>query len=183
MEQAASGDTSSPVTARAGQAFDTGRAVSDVETLLAEELPRDGAPVQEGDPATGEWTGTRGAGFRIIPIWEGDDLTGVYGTDWTDAEEAARAKLALVVDELDRRWGSHRNVSMRVPLFRKPAGTPMPALFQALSDMDCFGDLTVWGPTAAEGRWVAVSVNQCDGDAPMIMTAVVSQFTITELPD
>ncbi|MFI7661299.1 hypothetical protein ACIBTW_20720 [Micromonospora parva] len=183
MAQATSGDPGSPVTARAGQAFDTGRAVSDVETALAEKLPSDGPPVQEGDPATGEWTGTRGAGFRIIPIWEGDDLTGVYDTDWTDAEDAAMANLALVVGELDRRWGPHRKVSMHVPLFRKQAGAPMPALFQALADLDCYGDLTVWGPTAAEGRWVAVSVNQCDGDAPMIMTAVVSQFAITELPD
>ncbi|MET8094173.1 hypothetical protein [Micromonospora sp. NPDC005220] len=47
MAQAASGDTSSPVTARAGQAFDTGRAVSDVETLLAGELPGDGTPITE----------------------------------------------------------------------------------------------------------------------------------------
>ncbi|GLZ58504.1 hypothetical protein [Micromonospora sp. NBRC 107095] len=183
MAQATSGDTSSPVTAKAGQAFDTGRAVSDVESLLAAELPTDGEPVSEGDPATGEWTGTRGAGFRIIPIWEGDDLTGVYGTDWTDAEEAATAKLALVVGELDRRWGPHRRVSMHVPLFRKQAGTPMPALFQSLSDMDCYGDLTVWGPIAADGRWVAVSVNQCDGDAPMIMIAVVSESAIIELPE
>ncbi|WFE49384.1 hypothetical protein [Micromonospora sp. WMMD1155] len=171
------------MTARAGQAFDTGRAVSDIESLLAAELPTDGDPVSDGDPATGEWTGTRGAGFRIVPIWEGDDLTGVYGTDWTEAEDAAMANLALVEGELDRRWGSHRRVSMRVPLFRKQAGTPMPALFQSLSDMDCYGDLMVWGPTATEGRWVAVSVNQCDGDAPMIMTAVVSRFAITELPE
>ena len=63
---------------------------------------------------------------------------------------------------------------MRVPLFRHQARAPLPALFQALGDLDCFGDLTVWGPTATGGRWVAVSVNQCDGDAPMIMTAVVS---------
>ncbi|MEO3773340.1 hypothetical protein [Micromonospora sp. B9E7] len=171
------------MTARAGQAFDTGRTVSDIESLLAAELPTAGDPVSEGDPATGEWTGTRGAGFRIIPLWEGDDLTGVYGTEWNEAEEAAMANLALVVGEVDRRWGPHRTVSMHVPLFRKQAGTAMPALFQSLSDMDCYGDLTVWGPTAAEGRWVAVSVNQCDGDAPMIMTAVVSQFAITELPE
>ncbi|MEU5960473.1 hypothetical protein ABZ777_04630 [Micromonospora parva] len=183
MAQATSGDPGSPVTARAGQAFDTGRAVSDVESLLAAELPTDGEPVSEGDPATGEWTGTRGAGFQIIPLWESDDLVGVYGAEWNEAEEVATANLTLVVGELDRRWGPHRKVSMHVPLFRKQAGAPMPALFQALADLDCYGDLTVWGPTAAEGRWVAVSVNQCDGDAPMIMTAVVSQFAITELPD
>ncbi|MEU8183196.1 hypothetical protein AB0B86_20810 [Micromonospora sp. NPDC049047] len=171
------------MTARAGQAFDTGRAVSDVASLLAADLPTAGETVSEGDPATGEWTGTRGAGFQIIPLWESDDLVGVYGTEWNEAEETATAHLALVVGELDRRWGPHRRVSMHVPLFRKQAGTPMPALFQSLSDMDCYGDLTVWGPTGAEGRWVAVSVNQCDGDAPMIMIAVASRFAITELQE
>ncbi|MEV1154726.1 hypothetical protein AB0J27_04840 [Micromonospora chokoriensis] len=171
------------MTAKAGQAFDIGQAVSDIESLLAAELPTDGDPVSEGDPATGEWTGTRGAGFRIIPLWESDDLVGVYGTEWNEAEEAAAANLGLVVGELDHRWGPHRRVPMHVPMFRKQAGTPMPALFQSLSDMDCYGDLTVWGPTPADGRWAAVSVNQCDGDAPMIMTAVVSRFAITELPE
>ncbi|MDG4837718.1 hypothetical protein O7631_14455 [Micromonospora sp. WMMD967] len=171
------------MTAKAGQAFDIGRAVSDVESLLAAELPTDGDPVSEGDPATGEWTGTRGAGFRIIPIWESADLVGVYGADWNEAEDAAMANLALVTGELDRRWGPHRRVSMHVPMFRKQAGTPMPVLFQSLSGLDCYGDLAVWGPTPDDGRWVAVSVNQCDGDAPMIMTAVVSRFAITELPE
>ncbi len=179
----ASGETSRSVTARIGEVFDIGRAVSDIESLLTAQLRTDGVPVSEGDPATGEWTGTSGPGFRIVPLWESDALTGVYGVEWNQAEEAAAANLALVVRELDRRWGAHRRVSMHVPLFRNQAGEPMPALFQALCDMDCYGSLTVWGPTATEGRWVAVSVNQCDGDAPMIMTAVVSQLPIIELPD
>ncbi|MET7705949.1 hypothetical protein [Micromonospora sp. NPDC005413] len=171
------------MTVRAGEAFETRRAVSDIESMLAAALPTQGAPVTEGDPTTGEWTGTRGEGFRITPLWESEDLTGVYEAEWNRAEEAAEANLALVVRELDHRWGPHRQVSMRVPLFRDQAGQPMPTLFQSLCDMDCYGDLTVWGPTAAEGRWIAVSVNQCDGDAPMIMTAVVSHLPIIELPD
>ncbi|WP_433317499.1 hypothetical protein ACQP0U_09215 [Micromonospora sp. CA-269861] len=171
------------MTSRAGAVFDTGQAVSDIEALLVADLPTGAVPVSEGDPATGEWTGTRGEGFRIVPLWESEALTGVYGAEWNQAEDAAEANLALVVAELDRRWGAHRKVSMRVPLFRDQAGEPMPALFQSLCDLDCYGDLAVWGPTAADGRWIAVSVNQCDGDAPMIMTAVVSQPPIIELSD
>ena len=55
------------VTARIGEVFDIGRAVSDIESLLAAELRTDGVPVSEGDPATGEWTGTSGAGFADRP--------------------------------------------------------------------------------------------------------------------
>ena len=65
--------------------------------MLAADLPTGGVPVSEGDPATGEWTGTRGEGFRIVPLWESDALTGVYGAEWNQAEEAAEANLALVV--------------------------------------------------------------------------------------
>ncbi|WP_327043125.1 hypothetical protein OG400_16025 [Micromonospora ureilytica] len=107
----------------------------------------------------------------------------MYGAEWNQAEDAAEANLALVAAELDRRWGAHRKVSMRVPLFRDQAGEPMPALFQSLCDLDCYGDLTIWGPTVTEGRWIAISVNQSDGDAPMIMTVVVSQLPIIELTD
>ncbi|MFC7547190.1 hypothetical protein [Plantactinospora sp. GCM10030261] len=174
------------MTSRAGEAFSAARAVSDVEALLAVDLPTGGVAVSEGDPDTGEWTATTGDGFRIRPIWESDALTGLYGTDWTDAEEAAEEKLALVVRELDRQWGPHRPVSMRVPLFRDQAGEPMPALFRSLCDGDCYGDLAVWGPVSAattDGRWIAVSVNQCDGDAPMIMVAVVSDSPIIEITD
>ncbi|GIJ76641.1 hypothetical protein SAMN05443287_108156 [Micromonospora phaseoli] len=171
------------MTSRAGEAFSIDRAVSDIEALLAVDLSADGAVVSEGDPETGEWTVTRGAGFQIRPIWESEALTGVYGRDWNEAEEAAAENLTLVVGELDRWWGPHRPVSMRVPLFRDQAGEPVPALFQSLCDVDCYGDLTVWGPVTADGRWVAVSVNQCDGDAPMILTAVVSDRPITELAD
>ncbi|MGW3606912.1 hypothetical protein [Micromonospora sp. NPDC005161] len=171
------------MTSRAGEAFETDRAVSDIEVLLAADLPTGGATVSEGDPVTGEWTATRGEGFHISPLWESDDLVGVYGTEWNKAEEAAAENLALVVRDLDSRWGPHRRVSMRVPLFRNQAGEPMPAMFQALCDVDCYGDLAVWGPLTVSGRWIAVSVNQCDGDAPMILTAVVSDRPIIELAD
>ncbi|RLP98308.1 hypothetical protein [Micromonospora sp. CV4] len=171
------------MTSRAGEAYATDRAVSDIEALLAGDLPTAGATVSEGDPATGEWTATVGEGFRIRPLWESDALTGVYGPEWNEAEEAAAENLALVVRELDSRWGPHRRVSMRVPLFRNQAGEPMPTVFQALCSVDCYGDLAVWGPLAVSGRWVGVSVNQCDGDAPMILTAVVSDRPIIELED
>ncbi|GGM42717.1 hypothetical protein GCM10011608_29240 [Micromonospora sonchi] len=171
------------MTSRAGEAFSTDRAIYDIEALLAVDLPAGGSAVREGDPETGEWTATRGDGFEIRPIWESEGLTGVYGRDWNEAEEAAAENLALVVRELDRRWGPHRPVSMRVPLFRARAGEPILPLFQSLCDVDCYGDLAVWEPVNPSGRWVGVSVNQCDGDAPMILTAVVSNRPIIELAD
>ncbi|MFJ6194933.1 hypothetical protein [Micromonospora sp. NPDC092111] len=159
--------------------------MSDVEELVAGPVPAAGPTVAEGDPDTGEWTGTRGGGFRVIPLWESDALTGVYGPEWGEREERAEEQLASLVRELARRWGAHGRVSMRVPLFRNQAGEPMPPLFQSLCDADCYGDLAVWGPVPtgpdADRRWVAVSVNQSDGDAPMVMAAVVSDQPITEL--
>ncbi|MFI2712157.1 hypothetical protein ACH495_18735 [Micromonospora sp. NPDC018662] len=78
-------------------------------------------------------------------------LTGGYGRAWTDTEEAATENLALVLRELARRWGPHRPVSMRVPLFRAQAGEPMPPLFRSLCDADCHGDPAGWGPVTADG--------------------------------
>jgi hypothetical protein len=161
--------------------------VSDIEALLAEPVPAAGPTVSEGEPDTGEWTVTRGEGFLIIPLWESESLTGVYEPEWNEVEETAEGYLADLVQELYRRWGSHRKVAMHVPLFRKQADEPMPPLFQALCDKDLLGDLAVWGPVAAGpdagARWVAVSINQCDGDAPMIMTVVVSDRPITDLEE
>ncbi|MER8087412.1 hypothetical protein ACFVZR_31130 [Streptomyces sp. NPDC058316] len=57
----------------------------------------------------------------------------------------------------------------------------MPPLYRALCDRDCLGDLAVWGPVA--GRWVAVSLNQSDGDAPMVIVAVVADRPVVELDD
>ncbi|MEV6545572.1 hypothetical protein [Streptomyces sp. NPDC051665] len=163
-----------------------GRELPDLDALLAGPVPATGPTVSEGDPATGEWTVTRGEGFVIIPLRVGRPLTGVYAPEWTAAEEAAEAQLADLVRQLDDRYGPHRQVAMHVPLFRKIAGDPMPALFQALCDEDLLGDLVVWGPVptgrpGASTRQLAVSLSQSDGDAPMILCAVVSDHPITEL--
>ncbi|WP_405711431.1 MULTISPECIES: hypothetical protein [unclassified Streptomyces] len=169
------------MTARMGETFGTGRAVSDIEALLVGPVPATGPTADEGEPDTGEWSATAGEGFRIVPLWESDDLVGVYGPEWDEAEEAAAGHLTDLVGELERRWGAHRAVGMRVPIFRGLADEPMPPLYQALCDTDCLGDLRVWGPV--DGRWVAVSLNQCDGDAPMILAAVVADRPIVELDD
>ncbi|MFJ5722837.1 hypothetical protein [Streptomyces sp. NPDC093149] len=169
------------MTARSGETFATGRAVSDIETLLAGPVPAVGPTADEGEPGTGEWSATEGEGFRILPLWESDGLVGVYGPEWNEAEEAATGHLADLVGELDRRWGGHRTAGMRVPIFRDLAGEPMPPLYRALCDRDCLGDLAVWGPVA--GRWVAVSLNQSDGDAPMVIVAVVADRPVVELDD
>jgi hypothetical protein len=175
------------VTAQAGKPFEVPRVVSRIEGLLTTPVPSIGPTISEGAQDTGEWTVTRGEGFLIAPLWESGAHTGVYGPDWNEAEEAAQGQLASLIQELDRHWGQHHQVGMRVPLFRNLASEPMPPLFQALCDADCYGDLTVWGPLppeAADGsRWVAVSLNQSDGDAPMIIAGVVSDRPITELDD
>ncbi|WP_327401608.1 hypothetical protein OG194_16500 [Streptomyces sp. NBC_01288] len=163
-----------------------GRELPDLDTLLIGAVPATGPTVSEGDPATGEWTGTRGEGFVIAPLRVSRPLTGVYAPEWNAAEEAAEAQLAGLVRQLDDRYGPHRQVAMHVPLFRKIAGDPMPALFQALCDEDLLGDLTVWGPVStgrpgAPTRQLAVSLSQSDGDAPMILCAVVSDRPIIEL--
>jgi hypothetical protein len=165
-----------------------GRELSDLDALLTGPVPATGPTVSEGDPATGEWTGTRGAGFAIAPLWRGKPLTGVYAPEWNAAEEADKAQLTSIVRQLDDRYGLHRQVAMHVPLFRKIAGDPMPALFQALCDEDLLGDLTVWGPVPTGSpetptRQLAVSLSRSDGDAPAILCAVVSDHPITELPE
>ncbi|MFJ2174031.1 hypothetical protein ACIOHE_14105 [Streptomyces sp. NPDC087851] len=170
------------MTARIGEPFETARAVADVLALLDAPVPAAGPTAGEGEPVTGEWTATRGEGFVIVPLWESEGLVGVYERAWTDAEEAAQGHLDALAAELAGRWGPGRRVAMHVPLFRKQAGEPLPPLFQALCDEECYGDLSVWGPVGGAPRWVGVSVNQCDGDAPMILVAVVSDRAIVELP-
>ncbi|WP_309063738.1 hypothetical protein [Streptomyces sp.] len=173
------------MTARAGAPFDVNRATTDIEAALSAPVPTTGPTVGEGEPATGEWTVTRGEGFLLLPLWESEALTGVYGPEWNDAEAAAEANLAALVAELDRRWGVHRTVSMRVPLHRGRAGEPLPEPFRTLTAKDCYGDLAVWGPVPPDAapttpRWLALSLNQSDGDAPMIITALISAHPITE---
>ncbi|MCX5399940.1 hypothetical protein [Streptomyces sp. NBC_00102] len=165
---------------RAGEAFDAGRAVAEVTALAAGPVPLAGPTVGEGDPETGEWRATTGEGFRIVPLWEGDGLTGVYGSDWTDAEGAAQRQLEALVAELDVRWGSHSRVAMHPALFRRQAGRPLPPLHAALLGEDCYGDLSVWGPLPGRDRWIAVSVGHSDGDAPLVMVALVSASPVVE---
>ncbi|WP_405456951.1 hypothetical protein OG786_08365 [Streptomyces sp. NBC_00101] len=169
---------------RAGEAFDARRAVAEVAALAAGPVPARGPTLGEGDPVTGEWRATAGEGFRLVPLWESDDLTGAYGSDWTDAEGAAQRQLGLLVAELDVRWGPHRRVAMHPALSRRRAGRPLPEPFAALIDEDCHGDLSVWGPLPGRDRWVGVSVGHSDGDAPLVMVALVSESPVVELdPD
>ncbi len=166
------------MTARAGETFDPDRSASDVETALLVPLPASGPTTDAGEPATGEWTSTRGDGFMLFPLRESDDLVGVYQPEWNDVEDMAEGHLSALVAELDRRWGPHRTVTMGPALWNPPTAEP----FRTLVAMDCLGDLNVWGPvTASHSRWVAVSLNQCDGDAPMILTALVTDRPIESL--
>ena len=171
------------MTARAGEAFEVSRAVAETTELLAAAVPAGGGTSAEGDPATGEWTATVGAGFRIVPLWEGDPLTGVYAPEWNDAEEAAEAHLAELAAALDAGWGPHRKVHLHGPLLRWQTGAPVEPLHAALFAEDLYGDLEVWGPVAPSGRWVGLSLGHSDGDAPLVLAALVSEQAITEPPE
>ncbi|WNI22293.1 hypothetical protein [Streptomyces sp. ITFR-16] len=161
------------MTVRAGEPFDLVRAVADIDALLASPLPATGPTVAEGDPATGEWVASEGEGFRIVPLWESDP-EGLRGAEWDEAEEAAEARLASLVAELESRWGPHRQVAVHVALLLEQDGDAVPPLFEALLRQDCYGDLAAWGPLPGQDRWVGVSVGRSDGDAPLVMAAVVS---------
>ncbi|PCG85932.1 hypothetical protein CIB93_11540 [Streptomyces sp. WZ.A104] len=173
------------MTARAGEAFDADRAAAEVEELLAAPVRATGPTAAEGDPATGEWTLSTGAGFRIVPLWEGDPLTGVYAPEWNDAEEAAAARLDSLARVLDTRWGPRRTVPLHGPLLRWQGGSPVEPLFEALFAEDLYGDLSVWGPVGSDGaapggRWVALTVGHSDADAPMVLAALVSDRPVVE---
>lgn len=170
------------MTSRAGEDFDPERALAEVTGLLTAAVPATGPTAAEGDPATGEWTVTVGEGFRIVPLWEGDPLTGVYAPEWNDAEEAAEGHLAVLAGALDDLWGPHRPVRLHVALLRREAGTPVEPLFEALFAEDLYGDLVVWGPVAPGGRWIALTVGHSDGDAPLVLAALVSDRPVIE-PD
>ncbi|MFJ4964278.1 hypothetical protein EES43_21300 [Streptomyces sp. ADI96-02] len=170
------------MTSRAGEPFAAARAAAEVGELLAAPVPEAGPTRAEGDPVTGEWSATAGAGFRIVPLWEGDALSGVYGGEWTDAEEAGEARLAALSEALDAGWGPHRTVRTHVPLLRWQAGNRVEPLFAALFAEDLYGDLLVWGPVGPPDRWFAVGVGHSDGDAPLVLAALVSARPVDE-PD
>jgi len=176
------------VTTEHDRPFDLREALATVEGALSAPVPGSGPAARDSDPATGEWAGTRGEGFLLLPLWEGPWLTGVYGADWNAAEERAEAHLAALTEELDQRWGAHRTVSLRVPLFLTRSGPrpPLPEPYRTLAELDYFGDLTVWGPLRPSGtgpRWLALSLQQPDGDAPMVLTALITTRPLEELPD
>lgn len=173
------------MTVRAGEPFDLARTAAEVAALLTAPLPAAGPTVAEGDPDTGEWRATTGEGFRAVPLWEsGDDED---RDDPDEAEEEAEARLDALVAELETRWGPHHRVAVHVALLLKEEGTPVPPLFDALLDEDCYGDLAAWGPLPGPedrpgDRWAGVSVGRSDGDAPLVMAAVVSDRPITAPP-
>ncbi|MFF9577198.1 hypothetical protein ACF1BA_18475 [Streptomyces rubiginosohelvolus] len=171
------------MTSRAGEPFDTDRAAAEVTELLTAPVPADGPTTAEGDPVTDEWTVTAGAGFRIVPLWEGDPLTGVYAPEWNDAEEAAASHLAELARALDARWGPHRRVRLDGPLMRRQGGSPVEPLFEALFSQDLYGDLEVWGPLDPGGRWIGLISGHSDGDAPFVLAALVSDRPIPEPAD
>ncbi|MGW9386032.1 hypothetical protein [Streptomyces globisporus] len=171
------------MTSRAGEPFDTDRAAAEVAGLLTAPVPADGPTTAEGDPVTEEWTVTAGAGFRIVPLWEGDPLTGVYAPEWNDAEEAAASHVAELARALDARWGPHHRVRLDGPLMRWQGGSPVEPLFEALFSQDLYGDLEVWGPLDPGGRWVGLIFGHSDGDAPFVLAALVSDRPIPEPAD
>ncbi|MGW1150474.1 hypothetical protein ACWD45_04265 [Streptomyces rubiginosohelvolus] len=171
------------MTSRAGEPFDTDRAAAEVTGLLTAPVPTDGPVIAEGDPVTEEWTVTAGAGFRIVPLWEGDPPTGVYAPEWNDAEEAAASHLAELARALDARWGPHRRVRLDGPLMRRQGGSPVEPLFEALFSQDLYGDVEVWGPLDPGGRWIGLISGHSDGDAPFVLAALVSDRPIPEPAD
>ncbi|WP_274033599.1 hypothetical protein [Streptomyces sp. MMBL 11-1] len=171
------------MTCRAGEEFDAERAVAEVTGLLAAPVPATGPTAAEGDPDTGEWTATVGAGFRIVPLWEGRSLTGVYAPEWNEAVEAAEGHLAVLAGALGGHWGPHRPVRLHAALLRWEAGAPVEPLYEALFAEDLYGDLVVWEPLAPGGRWVALTVGHSDGDAPLVLAALVSDRPVVEPED
>ncbi|MEU2822847.1 hypothetical protein ABZ763_11350 [Streptomyces bacillaris] len=161
------------MTSRAGEPFELGRALTEIGRLLTVPLPPTGLTTALGDQATGEWTATQGPGFRVVPLWEGDPLTGVYAPEWNGAEEAAEAQLAFLKAELDRLLGPHTTVPLHGPLLRWQGGSAVDPLYEALFDEDLYGDLAVWSPEAPAVRRLAVTVGHSDGDAPLVLAALV----------
>ncbi|MEV6282890.1 hypothetical protein [Kribbella sp. NPDC051770] len=167
------------MSSRAGETFDPTRAATEVLALADAPVPEAGPTTGEGDPATGEWTATTGAGFRIVPLWEGEGLTGLYDTAWSDATDTGVQHLAVLTKTLETHWGPHHVIQLHGPLLRWQMDQPVEPLFAALFSQDLYGDLHVWGPLPS-GRWLATTVGHSDGDAPLVMAALVTTQPITQ---
>jgi hypothetical protein len=166
-----------------GTPFDVADAVAAVDALLDPPLPENGPTRWE--PSKGEgWSGSYGAGFRLKLLWESRAYFGVPGPEWDAAQEEAEAYLTALTRALGKRWGPPRQVSMRAFLLDEVDDESVPPLFTELRSFDLYGELMVWGPVGSRHgpRWVAVSVGQCDEDAPHMMVAAVSDAPIEELP-
>jgi hypothetical protein len=170
------------MTSRVGETFDADRAAAEVDALLTAQVPAEGPTAAAGDPDTGEWTFTVGAGFRIVPLWEGEALTGLYDAEWNEAADIGTANLASLTKALEARWGPHRRIRLDGPLMRWQGGSPVEDLYAALFAEDLYGDLNVWGPVGSTGRFVAAIVGHSDGDAPLVLAALVTDHPITQ-PD
>ncbi len=154
-------------------------------TRCCAEPLRGGGPTElEYDPYTGEWVRTRGEGFVLAPLWESRSLYGVSYEEWHDVVDGGDLNAMSLVAALTRRWGAPRTVVMRPVMFQPLPCEPMPPVLEALSDVDNYGDLTVWGPVPAgpggAARWVGVSVKHCDEKAPLVLMAVVADREIVE---
>lgn len=169
------------MTPRADSPFDLPSAVSAIETALSSPLPTSGPTTDQGDPLTGEWTSTHGEGFLFFPLWQSAPLTGVYGREWNEAEARAESHLTELTATLDTHWGPHRTLTTRFLLLQRGSGKRFPEPFHTLSTKACYGDLKLWGPLPPT-RWAALSLNQSDGDAPLILTALITDNPLTEPP-
>ncbi|MFF8830351.1 hypothetical protein [Streptomyces sp. NPDC015131] len=181
-----------------GTPFDARQAARAVETLLGESVPATGPAQWEpsGDGDGEGWSGSHGAGFRLARLWESRPhdsraqdsraharVPGDPGPD--AAREEAAAHLADLSSALESRYGPPRTVDLRtLPAAQDGDDPPAPPL---LAELDAFGlheALLVWGPVPSPHgpRWVAVSVGQCDADAPHLMVVALSDVPIEEPP-
>ncbi|MGW7361842.1 hypothetical protein ACWGI8_00070 [Streptomyces sp. NPDC054841] len=174
------GDAARPT----GSPFSLAAAVAAIDALLAGPIPEDGPTEWEPGGDDEGWTGSSGAGFRLVPLWESRGYFGVPGPEWDAAQEESEEYLVSLAVELGKRWGPHREVSMRAYLMDEVPEEEVPPLIAEICAFDLYGDLYVWGPvdTPRGQRWVAISVSQCDEDAPHIMLGAVSTDPVPD-PD
>ncbi|MFI7552785.1 hypothetical protein ACIBQ2_23905 [Micromonospora sediminimaris] len=165
-----------------GLDFDVSRALGAVAALLTGPIPSASSPTLiESDPHTGEWVATRAAGFVLLPLWEGPDLTGLRDPEWTEQLEAGDRHLATLARALDEQWGPHRVRTVDY-LVRNPQAD-RPAVYDAIFRQDLYGDLRVWAPDEAPERQLALVLGHSNGDQPLTLAGLVTAGPIPELPD